>query len=130
SRPPARDPTMPPPRTATVLVAEPDPTFLDCAAQALTFGEARYRVIRETRGNEALRAVHAFRPDLVLAAVDLPGLSGAELVSKLRRDPEHRRRPFVGLVDKGDVGAYARMIEAGAREVIGRPFTAHEVRKR
>lgn len=119
-----------PKKVRTIVLAEPDAALLDLASEALTWGEVRFRVLRETRGTDAARAIQAFEPDVAVLAVDLPGLDGATIVRTLARARAHRGRIFLGLADKGDAAAARRMIESGCRDVIGRPFTARELRRR
>jgi DNA-binding response OmpR family regulator len=116
--------------SATILVADPEPGVLERATRALLYGETRYEVIQAREGAQAYRTIQVVRPDLVLLAVDLAGIDGPTIVGALTHSPIHRTRPFVGLVEEGDEAAARRMIASGAREVVTRPFSERELRRR
>ena len=46
-------------------------------------------------GSEALASLRRFRPDLVISAMYLPDMTGAELVEAMRRDPALEAVPFM-----------------------------------
>lgn len=117
-------------RAATILVADSDTGVLERAARALLYGETPYEVIGAREGAHAYRTIQVVRPALAILAVDLSGIDGPTIVGALTRSPIHRARPFMGLVDVRDAAAARRMIESGAREVITKPFSERELRRR
>jgi two-component system response regulator MprA len=92
----------------SVLVVEDDPAILDLLADALA--DEGYRVRRAVDGVEALEAVRADPPDLVVADVHMPRLDGGQLVRRLREwnlpvillsaDPNWARTPGVAFIQK------------------------------
>jgi CheY-like chemotaxis protein len=54
-----------------------------------------YKVITATDGLEALRQAHLYHPDLVVLDLELPGISGFEAASRLKRSPETARIPLI-----------------------------------
>lgn len=81
-------------------------------------------------GDKALALFRADPPDIVLTDWEMPGLSGPELVQRIR---EEQARGFVyivmltGRTDKSDV---VRGIEAGADDFLSKPFDKEELRVR
>ena len=71
-----------------ILVIDDDQHIGDLLQEALT--KQGYRVSRAYSGTEALLLVGAARPDLVLLDLMLPGLSGEELLPRLRGMPASR----------------------------------------
>lgn len=74
------------PRAATLLYIEDDPV------NALLFSEAlahvpQWRVILADDGTQGLDMARRLLPDLIIADINLPGLSGHEIVRALRADP-------------------------------------------
>ena len=81
-------------------------------------------------GPEAVRLVDALRPDLLFLDVSLPGLSGLEVMAKVRHQPEV---VFTTAYDRFALDAF----EAGALDYLLKPFgrrrfetTLERVRKR
>lgn len=99
SPPPGRDkgtavfislPTAPPP---CILVADDDVAVRDLlAAQAAREG---YRVLLAVSGADALEKVAAARPDMVVLDLALPGMTGSEVILKLRSNKDTLRLPII-----------------------------------
>ena len=69
------------PDTRTILVCEDDETLRELVRLAL--GE-HHRFVDAADGDEAVAALHAERPDLVVLDLMLPRRSGREVVRELR----------------------------------------------
>lgn len=74
-------------------------------------------------GQDALDAVHENEPDILLCDVMLPGLSGVELTSRLKGDPETSHVPVILMTSRVEeenvVGGY----RVGADSYIAKPFS-------
>jgi PAS domain S-box-containing protein len=86
-----------------------------------------YRVQALARGADALRAVAEREPDLVL--VDLGGRAAdsVEFVRCLRAPPYNATVPALVLSSDTRVFAHADALEAGADDVVAKPFAATEL---
>jgi len=74
--------SLTPDAAVRVLVVDDHPIWRDAAAQSLT--EAGYVVTGTARdGAQAVRVALATRPDVVLLDLNLPDLSGAEVITQL-----------------------------------------------
>jgi two-component system, chemotaxis family, chemotaxis protein CheY len=89
------------------------------------FDEAEIEEARN--GREALEAIRANRPDLVLANWNMPEMSGIELLEILNRDCVPLRFGFV--TSDETIENRARASAAGACFVIGKPFTRAGLRR-
>jgi DNA-binding response OmpR family regulator len=69
-----------------ILVIDDEPTIVNLV-QAYLKPEG-YEVFTATDGPLGLKAVRAFKPDLVVLDVMLPGMDGLELLSRLRRESQ------------------------------------------
>jgi light-regulated signal transduction histidine kinase (bacteriophytochrome) len=78
-------------------------------------------------GQEALAAVRARRPDLVLSDVMMPNLDGLGLVRALREDPETRTLPVILLSARAGQEASLEGFSAGADDYLAKPFTSQEL---
>ena len=81
-------------------------------------------------GREALAAVHAEHPDLVITDVLMPVMDGYELAAQLRLDPATREIPVVFYTAYyGGRAARARALSVGVHNVLTKPFDHKAVRK-
>jgi two-component system phosphate regulon response regulator PhoB len=120
--PPASQPaSQPPSPKARILVVEDEEDLLEL----VRFNLARegYQVQGLARGEEALRAVRAQPPDLLLLDLMLPGMDGLELCRLLRADEATRAMPIVMLTAKGEESDVVAGLELGADDYITKPFS-------
>ncbi len=80
-----------------------------------------YRVSRAYSGTEALMAVSAQRPDLVLLDLMLPGLSGEEVL------PQIKDVPVIVLSAKAAVDGKVALLLGGAADYMTKPFDTREL---
>jgi DNA-binding response OmpR family regulator len=60
--------------------------------------------------------------DLVFLDVDMPGMTGFELCSKLRALPQHKKTPVVFVTSLSDFDNRTSSMMAGGNDFIGKPF--------
>ena len=80
-----------------------------------------YLVSRAYSGTEALLALSAARPDLILLDLMLPGLSGEEVLPKIRGVP------VIVLSAKVDVESKVSLLLGGAVDYMTKPFDTREL---
>ncbi|MBI4183287.1 MAG: response regulator [Proteobacteria bacterium] len=73
-------------------------------------------------GAEALARAPAFRPDVILVDVMMPGMDGMTTLSELRKIPEVGGVPVVFVTAKVMPSEVKRYREAGVLDVIAKPF--------
>ena len=89
------------------------------------FRDEGYEVRIVSRGDEALREVAAFRPDLLVLDIMLPGRSGLDILRDLRStDPQ---LPVLMLTAKGEVVDRVVGLELGADDYLAKPFALREL---
>ncbi|HEX8688018.1 MAG TPA: response regulator transcription factor [Pyrinomonadaceae bacterium] len=66
-------------------------------------------------------------PALVLLDLMLPGMSGAELCRRLRREPRTRRTPVIILTARGSEPERVAGLELGADDYVTKPFSVREL---
>lgn len=86
-----------------------------------------YRVRTAEGGQEALEAVKAEKPDLMLLDLMLPGFSGYEVLQELRRRPELADVPVVVLTARRDEEDRVKGLELGADDYVTKPFSPREL---
>ncbi|MEO8028274.1 MAG: response regulator transcription factor [Bryobacteraceae bacterium] len=83
-----------------------------------------YSVHEAADGEEALQVVPAFRPDLILLDLGLPGINGEEVTRCLR---EWTQTPIIILSVQGDEQAKVGALDAGADDYLTKPFGQAEL---
>jgi two-component system phosphate regulon response regulator PhoB len=110
---------------ARVLVVEDERDIAALVAYHLT--REGYRVRTAEGGAEALEAIAAERPDLVLLDLMLPGFSGYEVLAEVRRRPELLDMPIVVLTARKDEADRVQGLELGADDYVTKPFSPREL---
>lgn len=113
------------PVPARILVVEDERDIAALVAYHLT--KEGYRVRTAEGGNEALEAVSAERPDLVLLDLMLPGFSGYEVLAEIRRRPELTEVPIIVLTARREESDRIKGLELGADDYLTKPFSPREL---
>ena len=88
---------------------------------------SRWEVETVADGQEALEAMRARKPDLVLTDVMMPRLDGFGLLRELRNDHDLRDLPAIVLSARAGEEARVEGLEAGADDYLTKPFSAREL---
>ncbi|MGB4862898.1 MAG: response regulator transcription factor [Tepidiformaceae bacterium] len=83
-----------------------------------------FRVITAPDGEQAVKAAEDHRPDAVLLDVMMPGLSGLEVMRRLR---ERSNLPIILVTAKDKDSDKVRGLELGADDYIVKPFNPDEL---
>jgi CheY-like chemotaxis protein len=110
-----------------VLIAEADADTLMMYADNLRL--AGWSVIEASDGRDALAMALNRRPDLIISASRLPGISGHELCGLLRRDLATRHTPITLLASEGLGRELERARSVGASSVLVKPCVPDVVRQ-
>jgi len=86
-----------------------------------------YEVETVARGDEADLRLKENPPDLAVIDWMLPGLSGIELIRRLRARPETRQLPVIMLTARGEEAERVRGLATGADDYIVKPFSVPEL---
>ena len=111
--------------TPRVLVVEDEPDIAALIAYQLT--REGFRVETIGNGTEALVAIDKEAPDLVVLDRMLPGLSGDEVIQRLRDDPETLSIPVLMLTAKREQEDRIEGLELGADDYLTKPFSPREL---
>jgi len=89
--------TPAPGRPLRVLYVEDNPINVLLVREALARHATRFELEVAVDGEQGLAALEAARPDLVLLDINLPGMSGHEVLDRLRADPRFADLPCVAV---------------------------------
>lgn len=81
-----------------------------------------YSVTCAGSGADALEAIAAARPDLVVLDLMMPGMDGFEVMRQLRSAPATRDLPVVLVTALDQADVLARLANVGALEILTKPL--------
>ncbi|MGF1445665.1 MAG: response regulator [Pikeienuella sp.] len=88
---------------------------------------AGFRVVEAADGTAGLAAVEQERPDLVLLDLDLPGLSGFEILSRIRADGSFDGMPVLAVSAIVTQSTEARVLALGCAAYLPKPVRPSEL---
>lgn len=105
-----------------ILVIDDEPSIVNLV-QAYLKPEG-YQVYTAADGNAGLKAARAFKPDIIVLDVMLPGMDGIELLSRLRRESQVYVIMLTARTEETDkiVG-----LSVGADDYMTKPFSPREL---
>ena len=105
-----------------IWIVDDEPAI--CWALRTNLEEDRHRVKVFSTGESFLKDIEKGTPDLVLLDVRLPGVSGLELLKRLRGD--HPRLPVIVMTAFGDISTAVQAVQGSAFEYLTKPFDLEE----
>lgn len=111
---------QPAPHRATVLLVDDESTNLQVLRHTL---QADYRLLFAKDGPTALDLVAKDRPDLILLDVMMPGMSGHEVCTTLKNNPDTRHIPIIFITALSEPNDERLGLELGAVDYIIKPFS-------
>src|SRR5437588_4733649 len=112
---------------ARLVVVEDNPQLLAFPTQELG---RWYRVVPYVDSTEAVQAIDADPPDLIVSDIMMPGLDGIALARKVRGQPRTAEVPVILLSAREEVESKIAGFEAGADDYVHKPFDLQELRAR
>ncbi|MBK0394955.1 response regulator [Ramlibacter algicola] len=109
-----------------ILLAEDDKVLADALSRALA--RSAYAVDVAASGDEAERALMAANYDLVILDIDLPGMSGLEVLRRLRA--RRTTTPVLILTALDALADRVAGLDAGADDYLTKPFDLPELEAR
>jgi CheY-like chemotaxis protein len=88
----------------------------------LTFADEGIDVITVGDGDSAMEKIIEFKPDLVMADVNMPGLNGYQVCERIKEAPETRNLPVILLVGSFEPFDEAEAQRVGADDYMTKPF--------
>ncbi len=108
--------------TRRILIVDDDPQV--CSYLKTLF--ARFKDLAETKqvqdGFEAGHMLHAFRPNIVLLDLMMPGIDGYEVCRLIKSQPETRHIRVIAITGFYTEENVKRILDAGAEECLQKPI--------
>jgi len=101
-----------------ILIVDDDPFNLDLLEQELT--DKGYVIERANSGEEALKKVESFQPELILLDYMMPGMNGVEALKEIRK--RGNDIPVAMITAYGTIERAVQAIKEGAFDFIPKPF--------
>ena len=109
-----------------MLVVDDDADARDALEQTLTASGAE--VVSAGSSIEALAAIDAFGPDVLISDIYMPSEDGYELIRKVRmRSQRSRPLPAIALTAKGRIQDRTDALLSGYQTHMAKPVDAHEL---
>jgi DNA-binding response OmpR family regulator len=108
-----------------ILIADDEPNIV--VSLEFLMKQRGYEVKIAQNGEEALRAVAEFGPDLILLDVMMPHMSGYDLCQRVRENPAWQGIRIVMLSAKGRDIEVKKGIAVGADAYVTKPFATKEL---
>jgi DNA-binding response OmpR family regulator len=113
-----------------IFVVDDDPDVRELVEYKLL--QEGHQVLSAVNGQDALQMVPAARPDLDLLLLDvmMPGLSGFDVLARLRGDTATRSLPIIMLTAKAQQSDAERGFSLGADDYVLKPFSPRDLMSR
>jgi len=105
---------------ARVLIVEDHPTMRE--AMRMVLADEGFAVDQAADGARALDLVASDRPDVILLDLNIPGISGSDLLAALRATSTTSGIPVIVVTAEEEEGRRAAM-QAGAQDYLTKPFS-------
>ncbi|NLX08148.1 MAG: response regulator [Chloroflexi bacterium] len=103
-----------------VLIVDDEPDNLGVLKLVLEFNNARASTT--TSGTECLRLLQEELPTFLLVDIQMPEMTGYELLSKIREHDEWRRVPIIAVTAHAMEGDAEQIMRAGFDGYISKPI--------
>ena len=108
-----------------ILIADDEPNIV--VSLEFLMKQRGYVVKVAQTGEDALRAVGEFAPDLILLDVMMPRMSGYDLCQKVRENPAWQGIKIIMLSAKGRDIEVTKGIAVGADAYVTKPFSTKDL---
>ena len=112
-------------RLPTILVVDDTPANVKLLADLLTV--KGYSVVTAASGEEGLKRVEEYRPDLVLLDIMMPGMNGYEVCRAIRAGQTNGILPVVMVTSLDPGQERIKGLEAGADDFLTKPVNQPEL---
>jgi two-component system cell cycle response regulator DivK len=112
-------------KTSKILIVEDN--FDNSQLVQLLLEREKFEVFAAVNGKEGLEVARREHPDLIVLDLDMPVLSGWDMLKQLKDDPAIRDTRVVVVTAHLLPGERDKAVATGAEGYVSKPFTVHEL---
>jgi signal transduction histidine kinase/CheY-like chemotaxis protein len=109
----------------TVLYVEDNPANLELVEQLIA-RRPELRLLSAADGNQGIECARAYRPEVILMDINLPGISGIEAMKMLRADARTAHIPIIALSANAMPRDIENALEAGFFNYLTKPIKVNQ----
>ena len=111
-----------------IFIIEDEPSIIQLVQHNLE--KNGFIVLSSVNGNDGLKELKKFQPDLLLLDWMLPDLSGIEICKNIRKDTSYNNLPVIMLTAKGEEEDKIKGLDSGVDDYLTKPFSFNELMAR
>jgi two-component system phosphate regulon response regulator PhoB len=111
-----------------IFIIEDEPSIIQLVQHNLE--KNGFIVSSSVNGNDGLKELKKFQPDLLLLDWMLPDLSGIEICKNIRKDNSFKNLPVIMLTAKGEEEDKIKGLDSGVDDYLTKPFSFNELMAR
>ena len=111
-----------------IFIIEDEPSIIQLIQHNLE--KNGFLVSSSLNGNDGLKELKKFQPDLLLLDWMLPDLSGIEICKNIRKDNSFKNLPVIMLTAKGEEEDKIKGLDSGVDDYLTKPFSFNELMAR
>ena len=111
-----------------IFIIEDEPSIIQLVQHNLE--KNGFIVSSSLNGNDGLKELKKFQPDLLLLDWMLPDLSGIEICKNIRKDNSFKNLPVIMLTAKGEEEDKIKGLDSGVDDYLTKPFSFNELMAR
>jgi len=112
-------------RKDNILVIDPDPTARNILAEGVLEASGQYTAMEAADGDEGMSVVVSHGPDLIIMELEMPGLSGKDLMVAL--NSQGIDTPVIVVTQEGKEALAVEAFRLGAKDYLTKPLREAEV---
>ena len=111
-----------------IFIIEDEPSIIQLVQHNLE--KNGFIVSSSLNGNDGLKELKKFQPDLLLLDWMLPDFSGIEICKNIRKDNSFKNLPVIMLTAKGEEEDKIKGVDSGVDDYLTKPFSFNELMAR
>lgn len=111
---------------ANIMMVDDEPLLMD-VLEILLEEKGYHNFIKIEDSREAISTVDEMRPDVLLLDLNMPNVSGFDILKSVRSNPETQHMPVIILTSSSDSKSKLQALELGATDFLAKPVDGSEL---
>ena len=114
---------------ASIMMVDDEPLTMEVVQTFLEdVGYRKFHLVADS--TQAMRQLHEQRPDVLLLDVMMPAVSGFDILTMLRQEPDFAHLPVIILTSSADAETKLTALDLGATDFLSKPVDPSELAHR